>query len=381
MTSKKKQSPKVDSLSDEKDAALLERAVATSEEMIALDDMIKMVGETPPITRFPTGLPWLDWALGMTQRPKEKQTEPIKLGDYGWPSRTMSEFYGWPASFKSTLAEYVAGKCAVALGGNIVLLEFERMLPEQVQMNILPSGFRGEVYSIPLTDKKNNEVIPLGDEERIRKFRKQCLLNGYAVGILDPIGSYIPTAEETEDSMDESHMGVWARHTAKYARNQIKELQTCEHPYCVFLVDHMSSSMSGEADSPGKRWKHSCGVRLRLSKWWKPKTGKAQSGELKDGSWVVGVEVKKNKFGPEGREFSFVVKAGRGVHPGLSAVHACMQLDLCEVGKTGYITLGGEKFGTFNQMVADKWRDAELFAPFTAALEAWRDERLAEDAK
>jgi len=249
------------------------------------------------------------------------------------------------------------------------------MQPSQVQLNILPSGFRGEVYNEPATVEKASEVVPLGDEERIRAFRARMLLPENAAGIIDPIGAYIPTAEEEEKSMDEVHMGVWAKHTAKYARAQVKDLRVSDHPFSIFLVDHMSAAMQGEADSPGKRWKHSCGIRLVLHKWYKPADGKAKSGELKDGSWIVGAEVKANKFGPEGREFSFVVKAGRGVHVGLSAVHACVMNGLVTVGKTGHIAIEDKTFGTFNQM-CEKWRDDDLFAPFYALAENWASKQL-----
>lgn len=361
---KKKPSPKVDSLSDGQSAALSARAVSNSEEMNALDDLIKMVGETPPITRFSTGLPWMDWAIGG-----------------GFPRRIMAEAYGPPKSFKSTTFEYLAGRAAAG-NGNIALLEFEQMERRQVQLNLLPSGFRGEVYNMPSTVDDKGEVVPMSDEERLRMFLTILASDGYAAGIVDPLGAFVPTAEAEEDSMDESHMGLWAKQAAKFSRAAVYKMRTCERPVSIFVVNHEYTMLNahGKRESKGHTWKHGCGLRLKFSRWYK--SGEAsKSGELKDGSWIVGCEVVANKFGPDGREFSFVVKAGRGVHPGLSAVHACMMLGLAEVGKTGHVSIGGKGCGTFNQMVSDKWRDAELFAPFTAALEAWRDERLAEDAK
>ena len=334
---------------------------AVQDDVLAhLDEMIKMVGDAPEVTRVPTGLPWLEWAIGG-----------------GWPERIMAEFYGPPKSFKSTTAEYLAGRYAQAMGGNIVLLEFEHMAPRQVQLNLLPSGFRGEVYNVPATIEDKGKVVPMGDEERLRAMRALLLSDGYVAALLDPIGSFIPTAEEEEASMNESHMGVWAKQAAKYSRAQVKDLRVCEHSIGVFVVNHEYTMLNatGRRDSPGHRWKHGAGLRLNLRKWWvKPGQKKGESGELKDGSWIVGAEVVDNKFGPSGREFSFVVKAGRGVHPGLSAAHACIQLGLVEVGKTGYVSLGGQSFGTFNQMVQDKWQDDGFFAPFMAVLEAWVEE-------
>jgi hypothetical protein len=292
----------------------------------------------------------------------------------GFPERTMVEFYGPPKSFKSTTAEYLAGRYAQAMGGNIVLLEFEHMEPRQVQLNLLPSGFRGEVYNVPATAEDKGKVVPMGDEERLRAFRSLLLSDGYAAGLLDPIGSFIPTAEEEENSMNEAHMGVWAKQAAKYSRGQVKDLRVCEHSFGVFVVNHEYTLLNatGRRDSPGHRWKHGCGLRINLRKWWaKPGEKKGQSGELKDGSWIVGAEVVDNKFGPSGREFSYVVKAGRGVHPGLSAAHACIQIGLVEVGKTGYVQVGGESKGTFNQMLVERWQDESFFAPFYAALEDW----------
>jgi hypothetical protein len=329
-----------------------------------LDDLIKMAGDSPEISRFQTGLPWMDWAIGG-----------------GWPCRIMAEVYGPPKSYKSTTVEYLAGRAAIAHTGNIVLLEYEHMERRQVQVNLLASGFRGEVYNVPATlENKQGEVVPMGDEERLRVFRTLLKSDGYGAGIVDPLGGFIPTAEEDEDSMDEAHQGLWARQAAKYSRIQVKELRVCEHPFNVFVVNHQYGRMGYGSDSPGDRWKHGCGIRITLHKWWRrPGKDKGQSGELPDGSWIVGAEVKDNKFGPTGREFSYVVKAGRGVHPGLSAAHACVCLDLAEVGKTGYISLGGKSYGTFNQMVK-KWRDEEMFAPFFDVLEGWAENAKANDA-
>jgi len=337
-----------------------QKQVPQDDALADLDEMIKMVGDSPAITRIPTGLPWMEWACGG-----------------GFPERTMVEFYGPPKSFKSTTAEYLAGRYAQAMGGNIVLLEFEHMEPRQVQLNLLPSGFRGEVYNVPATAEDKGKVVPMGDEERLRAFRSLLLSDGYAAGLLDPIGSFIPTAEEEENSMDEAHQGLWARQAAKYSRAQVKDLRVCEHSFSVFVVNHEYTMMDGRGrkDSPGHRWKHALGLRIQLHKWYSTPNKKGQSGELEDGSWIIGAEVVENKFGASGREFSYLVKAGRGVHPGLSAMHACMALGIAS-SDGGRVSLDGKSYGYFKRILQDQWKDEELFSPFYAAIDAWKDENM-----
>lgn len=331
MPSKKKpKQVKVDSLS---------KPAATD---IDLDALIRIVGEAPPLEAVQTGIWSLDKALGG-----------------GWPRGVMTETYGKWGVGKSTFMQYVAGVLARDRGG-IVLADFEKFDPRALQRNIYPSGFSGDVYLVPDTAEEKKGVVRLTGEERLDLFMAAMEKEEYAAGILDAVGSIVPAAETEEDSLGEAHMGILARLMAKFARRTARTLRCKERESNVLLVNHEYQLMMGRGGSEtpgGNKIKYLSALRIKL--WVKER--------FDDGSLLVQGESDKVKFDRSRTDFRFVICAGRGVHPGLSAVQECKELGLVAVDG-GRVAMGGKSFGYFKHML-EKWSDAELFSPFLERLE------------
>ena len=80
------------------------------------------------------------------------------------------------------------------------------------------------------------------------------------------------------------------------------------------------------------------------------------------------VTIERVKFARSGNDFRFVILAGRGVHPGLSAVQECLHLKLASV-EGGRVNMGGKNYGFFKRILEDNWQDKELFEPFVKELQ------------
>jgi hypothetical protein len=85
-----------------------------------------------------------------------------------------------------------------------------------------------------------------------------------------------------------------------------------------------------------------------------------------DGSYCIAGVVEDYKFGPSRQNFKIFVKAGYGVHPGLTAVIDCIDLGLAS--KSGTIKLNDTSYGYFKSLVMDKYADDDTFRPFTSEL-------------
>lgn len=308
-----------------------------------LDDLIHIVGDTPPLQVIPTGV----WSFD-------------KASGGGWPLGVMTETSGKWGVGKSTWVQYVAGVLARSRGA-IVMNNFEPFDPKAMQRNIYPSGFQGDVIMIPETKSEKKGVVRLTGEERLDMFMDAMTSESNVVGVLDAVGSIVPSSESEEDSIDEAHVGVLARLMSKFARRTSHILRTKEILSNILLVNHEYALIGprGGSETPGgRKIKYLSGLRMRL--WIKDK--------FDEGSLLVQGELDRVKFARSGNDFRFVILAGRGVHPGLSAVQECLHLKLASV-EGGRVNLGGKNYGYFKKMLEEGWVDDDLFVPFKAALE------------
>jgi len=317
-------------------------------EMIA-DDLIEFTfsgDPADPIKRHLTGLYSFDHAFATAD------------GKIGMPIGTGYEVFGAKSLGKSTFCYSLAAMIARALKINIHLADLEGFDAGHLANILSHIGYTGDM-------NLNHQGT---DEKILDRFADTFLGRGdfkggkiYEIGILDSIAAISPIAEKEGD------FGV-----ATYGRRAIlmgllaRLLLPTVHPRKLgsrnlyFFVNHWYPKVGGtkyEYQSPGGNIKnYLCGVQIHL----------ARKKTYDDGSYILAGTLYKNRYGFNKTQFSVFIKAGVGIHRGLTAIFDCKNLGLLGEGKT--VKLGEDSYGYITKIMVDNWEDDEFFQPFYNAL-------------
>ena len=309
--------------------------------MIA-DDLLKFTfsgDPQDPIKRHLTGLYSFDHAF---------QTA---AGDIGMPLGTGYEVFGSEATGKSTFCYSLSGLLATQLETNIHIGDLEGFDTGHLAHILHFLGYTGNV-------DLNHQGK---DEDILDKF--QLALNGedYGIGILDSIAAISPIAEKDGDFGG----ATYGRRAVLIALLSRLLLPTI-HPRTVgsekvyFFINHWYPKVGGtiyQYESPGGKVKnYFFGVQIHLGR----------SKTFDDGSYILKGTLKKNRYGYNKTEFHVFIKAGVGIHRGLTAIDDCKRLGLLGEGKT--VKLGDESFGYISKIIENEWQNEEFFEPFYEAL-------------
>lgn len=220
------------------------------------------------------------------------------------------------------------------------------------------AGHAGHIWYAPYHDAKGK---PLNDEAMVDVFGDE-LRGGKNVqaAILDSVGAISPIGEQ-EGSVADANMGRRALLAGKFLRKAERSVQRWRDDNCnVFLTNHLhpNMGMAGQSTVGGKAIEYHCILQLRLY---------AQE-KFDDGSLLDQGTIYKIRFRGDARNranFNVFIKAGKGVHIGLTAVFDCIGYEFAAKEKqTGVITMGGKSYGRLSRMIEEKWDDPELFQPF-----------------
>ena len=276
-----------------------------------------------------------------------------RKGRVGFPVRGICELYGRTYVGKSTISYGLAGRIATALNTNIALADFELYDPDSLQDMFDNAGYCGIVESI--YEEKDEKML----DALIDRLRSP----EYSVGILDSLGAISPISDE-EGNIGDANMGRRAKIAAQLARRITKAVRDKavlhDQPCILFIINHQLNQMGtkfaqGTTTSGGDVKKNLATERLcvRVLKTYD------------DGSTLIVGKVEKNRFGFGRRSFYLFNLAGWGIHPGLTAIHDCINTGLAEQERT--IKLDGKSFGYFSAII-ERADDAEMFRPFQDAL-------------
>jgi len=299
-----------------------------------------------PIKRHLTGLYSFDHAF------------ETAMGEFGMPIGTGYEVFGAKGIGKSTWCYSMATMLAMALQTNIHLADLEGFDAGHLKYILRYLKYSG---NIRLTHQGTDEKI-------LEKFADSFLRLGefkqdnedvpeYGIGVLDSIAAISPLAEKDGDFGG-----------ATYGRRAVlmgalsRLLLPTTHPRTTgsekiyFLVNHWYPKVGGtkyEYQSPGGNVKnYLCGVQIHLKR----------SKKFTDGSYILNGTLHKNRYGFERREFQVFMKAGVGIHKGLTAIYDAADLGKIELGKS--VKIGDESFGFMKTIRDNEWENDEFFQPF-----------------
>ena len=310
---------------------------------------IEIITDDPPIPRVPSGLYSFDRALGNPTR-----------NEWGMPLRIIYTIYGKEHVGKSTLAYYLAGR--VQQDGNILLCDFEGVDPPYLATALQPSGFGGKLTVMPSADDKG----PRFHSDMMGDTTKELLEETVSSIILDSV-SAIQSIAEQEGDVGESFMGRRAFIVSQFSRRLLSSLRAKEAHSAAFIINHSYVSlgrMQFESMAGGSVLRQQSAAIIKVKR--------IEQGFI-DGrdDFLIEGEVKKLRYGGKGRKFLVFFLAGRGVHPGVTAVFDCIRSGLADRPKGGYIKIDGKSHGRLKALIgaADAGED-EKFQPFYEVLEA-----------
>lgn len=301
---------------------------------------INFIGEYPAPARVLTDFPSIDIAL---DDGKEAQ---------GFPVGINVEMYGNQGIGKTSSAVSLAGVIARKLKGDVAIADFEGQDRGLLESCLTTNGFKdGNVYML----------ADVTDEKVIDSFLEKMTDKTVKVGILDSIGAISPISE-LEGSTADSNMGRRAQLIAKLTRRLSHiHAERRNEPAVCFMLNHspsdLKASMYSIPSTPGGKTKdYLSRVRIQL----------VRINPEYDCGWVLEGRVKKLTFGPSNRIFHVFVLAGKGLHPGMSAVMDCIYGDIATADRN-IVKIGSKSYGHINSL-SEKWDDPDAFKPFYDAL-------------
>lgn len=312
--------------------------------------MTSIVGKPIDTYRYLTGLRSFDLAFKSAD------------GKIGLPVRGIMQVAGASGLGKSTLVYSLAGMTACHIDTNISLADIENHFDAGYAVPIFNNaGFTGEV-------KLENGTV----DSTILSNQVKTLKDGtHLVGIIDSIGGVSPTAEEDGD-LDAANMGRRAQLISKYTGRVIhvqKQWMEKGKPSLVFATNHVHQKMGGMAKgvstSGGVKKDYLSTVQVILSYAEKDELGILLKGK-----------VTKNTFGYSNRIFHVYLIYGYGIHPGITAVHDCLNMGLAD--KSRVVKLGGKSYGYMKDIIKSS-SDPELFKPFQDALNGVTVDSVSDD--
>lgn len=286
-----------------------------------------------------------------------------RLGNVGYPTKSLNEVYGNKGVGKSTFCFSLMGMIAKKAGKNVVILDWEGQSRETIEGVLERQGFAGEVNYIL---NKPNE----SSEDTVERFLEAVHDEEQNVGLIDSIGGFLPTAY-LEGSIADSSMGVFARETGRMV-NKAKQLTIqAENPGAIFMTNHVhptiGSMVQGQDTSGGVKKKYLSHVRIDLKRAY---IGNS-SVSFPDG-WLLKGRVDDNRYGYSKREFYVFMLAGEGIHVGLSALWDCViaghaELSAKSIKDSVVVSMEGVSYGKMRSILKEK-DNPEFFAPFVNRL-------------
>lgn len=324
--------------------------------MTVVDEILEFTfsGDSPePIKRHLTGLYSFDHAF-LTAK-----------GEIGMPIGTGYEVFGAKSIGKSTWCYSMAGVLANALNTNIHLSDLEGFDAGHFGNILSHLKFKGDVH---LTHQGTDEKI-------LERFADAFLEQGdfessetkYGIGMLDSIAAISPLAEKDGDFGGATYgrravlMGILSRRLLPTVHPR-----TTGSENVYFLVNHWYPKVGGtkyEYQSPGGNIKnYLCGVQIHLKR---DKT-------YDDGSYTLIGTLYKNRYGFNKTQFVVFMKAGVGIHRGLTAIMDCKNLNLLDKGKT--VKIDDKSYGYINSIIEKEWQNDKFFKPFYTLLEGLKEQ-------
>jgi hypothetical protein len=312
-------------------------------KMTIADDIIEFTfsgDPADPIKRHLTGLYSFDHAF-----------ETAK-GEFGMPIGCGYEVFGFPSIGKSTFCYSLLAHLGNTLNTNVVLSDLEGFDAGHFKNIFQYNQYNGDVH-----------LIHQGtDEEIVEQFEdvflgRSDLEKEYGIGMLDSLAAISPLAER-DSNLGEANFVRRAVIIGQFSRRLLPTV----HPRTVgseniyLLVNHYYKKVGGnkfEYHSPGGNIKgFLCGVQIHLGR----------EKKFPDGSYLLRGTLHKNRYGFPRKSFQVFMKAGVGIHKGLTALYDAAELDKVKLGKT--IKIGNESLGYMKTFRDKEWENDEIFQPF-----------------
>lgn len=303
---------------------------------------IKNTGQVPKKGRLITG--WHSFDHAFTNL----------AGEIGMPTYKIYELYGRQGVGKSTLCACLAARLDPK--GTIEYGDIEGQDPEYIQNILSRQGFDGTVDWV--SDEK--------DEFMLDKLAQLLQREETSACILDSVGAISPIAERESSSAD-ANMGRRAKLLAVFTRKALFSLRMRESPAICFLLNHqlMAIGYIGIITPGGDTKNYLAGVKMRLK----------EKESYDDGSYILEIEVTKNRMGYTGKKALLFMLAGEGVHTGMTAVIDCISLKLAE--KDRVVKMDGQSYGYMKDLIGYAGiHDPEPFMPFIDALRNYNAKSL-----
>lgn len=316
---------------------------------------VDVIGSYPEIVRARTGLYSLDWAFS-------------SRGNLGVPMRTILELYGYTNAGKSTLAYYLAGK--VTNKGKVNVADLEAADIEYIKQALENTGMDGQVEILDLIDDKGK---PIPHEEILQTAVRSIKEETTRAVILDSVGAIIPIAEASGD-FGEAFMGKRAKLVSQFSRSVNSHLMTKDSPSLCIVINHVHSIIGGRGHvtAGGENLKYLAASRVMI---WNNETITAEedAGSEFPIGFLVSGKLEKLRYGGRGREFSYYIVPGYGVHEGASAMFDCFNLGLAERGAT--VKIDGKSLGYLKKDLLSYAYEGKQrkFDPFKEELQKYED--------
>lgn len=320
---------------------------------IRADDLLRVIGDIPDVTRFETGLWSLDYAVGFQNK-------------WGIPLRSLVELYGPEASGKSTLAYYLAGKVAGERG--IWIADVEGTLDKWYVDDVTRvAGHTGTIRISDYVEVKKKERVARPHEAQLEDSIDAILDGDYGAGVADSIGAFTSIVQRGK-ALGERTVGQEAKTINDASKRVSCWLRIADDPKLYVYVNHTHPNIGGHGfDTPGgRKKKYLSNVRL----WIRRLESNIPAGS---GNFVAKVAVQKLKYGASGKEALIYFIPGFGISKEMTDVFDCINLGLANRGAV--VSLGGNKMGRISTLAKraeepEKFMDS--FAPFAQALAAER---------
>lgn len=323
---------------------------------------IKKRGDQEASPRVVTGFYSLDWALSS------------RMGNFGFPVRSIVEITGAQGVGKSTLAFSLAGIIANKLGNGFTLVDFERQNEETVSSCLSLSGFSGEVDWVQYYEDKKGDITP---EKILDISTQKCRQEEPDVVVVDSLGGFSPSVIH-EGELGAANMGRKAKVLSDWFTRTLRPLIQNPKPSCVLFTNHQHPRFDVMKKNPNMPTptQSSGGVGVGYYA--------TQSFDIRrlygydytfDAGYVIEGRINKNRDGwgkDKKSVFYAYIHTGEGLNRNLSAVIDCTMVGIAKstastVKEGSKITMDGRDFGKFRDMVENRF-DPELFKPFHAAL-------------
>jgi RecA/RadA recombinase len=294
-------------------------------------------GTQQALERTETGLLSLDVCLSKLHR-EDADSMPYTIEkDFGYPQRSISEFYGDSGSGKSTLSYYVSGAMAQAEESSILLADLEGL-----DLDYLSSAFRyypGEVELIDRVDPDKPQIMR-HHEDMAEDIWGKLTYNDERRSVIWDSVSATMSLREMEGTMGEANMGKRAQLIHQMNRRALQFMNASDPARTWFWINHKYQKLGsrGHVTAGGQSMQDKTSVRLWL---WRKMNGKLTDPEEGD-NYIISGRVMKNKHAGEGRQFEVVLLAGIGISQELTVLNDLINLGaLTNAG--GWVKEAGKK--------------------------------------